>query len=41
MSWYTGDVIIGKGIIEKEYVFIEKPLSPNELLFLVRKTLGK
>ena len=41
MSGYTGDVIIGKGIIEKEYDFIQKPLSPNELLLRVRKALGR
>jgi CheY-like chemotaxis protein len=41
MSGYTGDVIIGKGIIEKEYDFIQKPLSPNELLLRVKGVLSK
>ena len=41
MSGYTGDVIISKGIIGKEYDFIQKPLSPNELLLRVREALGR
>jgi PAS domain S-box-containing protein len=41
MSGYTGDVIISKGIIGKECDFIQKPLSPNELLIHVRETLGR
>ncbi len=41
MSGYTGDVIIGKGIIEKEYDFIQKPLSPNQLLLRVKGALGR
>jgi two-component system cell cycle sensor histidine kinase/response regulator CckA len=41
MSGYTGDVIIGKGIIEKEYAFIQKPLSPNELLLRVKEALNR
>jgi PAS domain S-box-containing protein len=40
-SGYTGDVIIGKGIIGKEYDFIQKPLSPNELLLRIRETLDR
>ncbi len=41
MSGYTGDVIINKGIVEREYAFIQKPLAPGELLLLVRKALGR
>ena len=41
MSGYTGDVIISKGIIEKEYDFIQKPLSPNELLLRVKGALSR
>ena len=41
MSGYTGDVIVGKGIVGKEYDFIHKPLFPNELLIRVRETLGR
>lgn len=41
MSGYTEDVIIGKGIIEKEYAFIQKPLSPNELLLRVKEALSR
>ena len=41
MSGYTGDVVISKGIVEREYAFIQKPLIPDELLLLVRKALGR
>jgi DNA-binding NtrC family response regulator len=41
MSGYTGDVVISKGIVEREYAFIQKPLTPDELLLLVRKALGR
>jgi two-component system cell cycle sensor histidine kinase/response regulator CckA len=41
MSGYTGDVIISKGIIEKEYDFIQKPLPPNELLLRVKGVLSR
>ena len=37
MSGYTGDVVISKGIAEREYAFIQKPLSPDALLLLVRE----
>jgi hypothetical protein len=34
-------VVISKGIVEREYAFIQKPLTPDELLLLVRKALGR
>ncbi len=40
-SGYTKDVILDKGIEEKEFDFISKPLLPNELLRKVRTVLGK
>ncbi len=41
MSGYTGDVIVDKGIVGKEYDFIHKPLFPNDLLQHVRQALDK
>ena len=41
MSGYTGDMVIGKGISEKEYDLIQKPLSPNELLLRVREAIDR
>jgi PAS domain S-box-containing protein len=38
-SGYTRDVILDKGIEDKQFVFIAKPLSPNELLKKVREVL--
>ena len=32
MSGYTVDIVLDKGIQEKEFNFISKPLSPNTLL---------
>jgi CheY-like chemotaxis protein len=39
MSGYTGDIVLDKGIQEKEYNFIAKPLSPNTLLVKIREIL--
>ncbi len=41
MSGYTGDVIVDKGIVGKEYNFIYKPLFPNDLLLRIREALVK
>lgn len=38
-SGYTRDVILDKGIEEKEVEFISKPLTPNDLLKKVREVL--
>jgi two-component system cell cycle sensor histidine kinase/response regulator CckA len=40
-SGYTGDIIIDKGILEKEYDFIQKPAPPNDLLLKVREVLDR
>ena len=40
-SGHTKDVVLDKGIIEKEFDFIAKPLSINELLLKVREVLDK
>ena len=39
MSGYTRDVILDKGIQDREFAFISKPISPNELLRKVREVL--
>ena len=39
MSGYTKDVVLDKGIEEKDFHFISKPLSPNDLLRKVREVL--
>jgi PAS domain S-box-containing protein len=41
MSGYTGDIVLDKGIQEKEFNFICKPLSPNTLLLKIREILDK
>jgi two-component system cell cycle sensor histidine kinase/response regulator CckA len=40
-SGYTKDIVLDKGIEEKEFAFISKPLSPNKLLQKVREVLDK
>jgi PAS domain S-box-containing protein len=40
-SGYTRDVILDKGIENKKFDFIPKPLSPKDLLEQVRKALDK
>jgi CheY-like chemotaxis protein len=40
-SGYTRDVILNKGIKDREFDFISKPLSPNELLRKVREVLDR
>jgi len=39
MSGYTRDIVLDKGIEEKNFHFISKPLSPNDLLRKVREVL--
>ncbi len=39
MSGHTRDIVLDRGIAEKEFDFIAKPLSPNELLRTVRTIL--
>ena len=39
MSGYTKDIILDKGIEEKSFHFISKPISPNDLLRKVREVL--
>lgn len=40
-SGYTKDVVLDKGIIEKKFDFIGKPLSLSKLLLKVRQVLDK
>ena len=40
-SGYTKDIVLNKGIVEKEFDFIAKPLSLNKLLQKVREVLDK
>ena len=39
ISGYTRDVVLDKGVEEKEFAFISKPLFPNDLLRAVREVL--
>ena len=39
ISGYTRDVVLDKGVEEKEFAFISKPLLPNDLLRAVREVL--
>ncbi len=39
ISGYTRDVVLDKGIEDKEFAFIAKPLSPTDLLRKVREVL--
>ena len=41
MSGYTGDIVLDKGILAKEFNFISKPLSPNALLLKIREILDE
>ncbi|MBM9512519.1 PAS domain S-box protein [Desulfogranum marinum] len=41
MSGYTANVVFDKGLNEKGFNFISKPLSPNALLFKIRTLLSK
>jgi CheY-like chemotaxis protein len=41
VSGYTGDVIIDKGVQSERIDFIQKPLSPNNLLRKVREILDR
>lgn len=41
MSGYTADVVLGKGIEEREIDFIAKPLSPDEFMLKAGKILNK
>jgi two-component system cell cycle sensor histidine kinase/response regulator CckA len=41
ISGYTRDIVLDKGVQEKEFAFISKPLSPEELLAKVRETLDR
>jgi len=40
-SGYTGDVVIDKGVYDSAVEFIQKPISPNELLGKIREVLDK
>ena len=41
MSGYTSDIVLEKGIAGKEFNFLQKPLSPNELLEKIREILDR
>jgi PAS domain S-box-containing protein len=41
MSGYTGDIVLDKGIHERDFNFISKPFSPNALLLKIREILDK
>jgi PAS domain S-box-containing protein len=40
-SGYTKDVVLDKGIEEKKFNFISKPIAPNELLHKIREILDE
>ncbi len=40
MSGYTADIIIDKGIVQNDFNFIAKPVSPRELRLKVREVLS-
>jgi len=40
-SGYTRDTILNKGIEDKKFAFLSKPMSPNALLEKVREVLNK
>ena len=40
MSGYNSDVVLGKGIQERQFDFIPKPLSPHDLLSKVEQVLN-
>jgi hypothetical protein len=40
-SGYTKDIVLDKGIEEKDFDFIAKPLSLNKLLRKVREVLDR
>jgi DNA-binding response OmpR family regulator len=40
-SGYTGDVVLDKGVYDDAVDFIQKPVSPNELLVKIREVLNK
>ncbi len=40
-SGYTGDILTVKGIIDEGFEFIQKPMTPGDLLEKVRKVLDK
>jgi DNA-binding NarL/FixJ family response regulator len=40
-SGYTRDVVFDKGVEDKKFDFISKPVSPGALLKKVRETLDK
>ena len=40
-SGYTADILYKKRFLEGDFSFISKPVSPAELLRLVRETLDK
>ncbi len=41
MSGYTGDIVIGKGVLEERMDFLQKPLSAAKLLEKVREVLDR
>jgi len=40
-SGYTGDIVLDKGVYDGAVDFIQKPVSPNELLGKIREVLDK
>ena len=40
-SGYTRDVVLNKGIEEKEFDFISKPVTPKKLLYKLREILDR
>ena len=39
MSGYAKDILFDKGLPEKEFTFISKPLLPDELLQMIREMM--
>jgi DNA-binding NtrC family response regulator len=40
MSGYNSDAAFGKGLLQENASFIQKPFMPKELLKIVKDTLG-